>query len=202
MPLLQTPTGPIKLSRRLLPLRPTHPRRLRTTHDTNHLLGNRQVGINRRRKRMDQLGPVMIPQPKHSTTIRAEVAFRRASFFAWGSTIFNRSVFSSRHQYTCILPSICKGRKGREGGRTWLGLCHAWSQDYLLYHLDSRCRRIRPLCDRYCMRRTGRGPGFGSRGWIRRRRIGSFLRDAFIVLVLVFFVVPVSWYGVVWCGGR
>lgn len=51
----------INLMRTLAPLGPSHPRRLRTSHNTNHLLRNRQTGINGRRKGMDEFGVVMFP---------------------------------------------------------------------------------------------------------------------------------------------
>lgn len=80
MPLFQAVPSK-RLVRTLHPFRPPHPLRLRITHNTNHLLGDRQIRINRRRKRMNQLGVVMIPQPQHCTAVRAEVSLRRAALF-------------------------------------------------------------------------------------------------------------------------
>lgn len=44
---------------------------------------------------MNQLWPVVIPQPQHGTAVGAEVALRRATFLVWSSAVFNSSVFSA-----------------------------------------------------------------------------------------------------------
>ncbi|QSS49253.1 hypothetical protein I7I53_09561 [Histoplasma capsulatum var. duboisii H88] len=68
MILLQTiPT--ILLMHALPSLRPAHPSRLRVRKYTHHLLGHRQLGINRCGERMYQLGPVLVPYPQHSAAV-------------------------------------------------------------------------------------------------------------------------------------
>lgn len=91
--------------RTLTPLRPAHPRRLRTPHNANHLLGYGQIGINRRRKGMNECGEVMIPQPEHGTARRAEVAFGRAVGFVGGAAFFDSGIFSSLVSFPSFLES-------------------------------------------------------------------------------------------------
>lgn len=79
----------------LLPLRPTNPRRLRPGHNASHLVRSRQLGINGRRKRMDQFGPMVVPQPQHGATVRAEVALTRADLLVCLAAVFDRGVFST-----------------------------------------------------------------------------------------------------------
>lgn len=94
MPSLQT-TPSKRLMCTLRSLRPPHPLRLRAAHNTNHLLGNRQIRINCRRERMNQFGIVMIPQPQHGTAVRAEVALRWAALFVRCAACFDCWVFST-----------------------------------------------------------------------------------------------------------
>jgi hypothetical protein len=44
---------------------------------------------------VNQLRPVVIPQPQHGTAIGAEVAIRLAAFLVWSSAVFDSSVFSA-----------------------------------------------------------------------------------------------------------
>lgn len=92
MPTLQT-VSPVRVMHGLLPLRPTHPVGLRILHNTDHLVWNRQVRINGRRKRMDQFRPMMIPQPEHGAAVGTEVPLRRTLRLGWFSLILDCGVF-------------------------------------------------------------------------------------------------------------
>jgi len=77
----------------LLPLRPLHPRRRSLPFNTIHLLRHRQLRINRRRKRVNQLRPVVIPQPEHSPAISTEIALRLAFLFGGKTAVFDGYIF-------------------------------------------------------------------------------------------------------------
>lgn len=94
MPPLQTiPRVIVELMHTFLPLGPPHPRRLRPAHDTHHLLRDGQIGINGRGKRVDQFGPVVIPQPQHGAAVGAKVPFRGAALLVWCAAVFDAVVF-------------------------------------------------------------------------------------------------------------
>lgn len=95
MPLFQTITR-IFLVHLLLPLRPTRPRRLRPSHNANHLIRHRQLGVDRRRERMNQLRPLLVPQPQHGTTVGAEVPLRRTNLLLFGTAGLDRGIFPFR----------------------------------------------------------------------------------------------------------
>lgn len=92
VPVLQTITA-VGVMHALLPLRPTHPIGLRPSHDTNHLIRNRQLRIDSRRKGVNQLRPMMIPEPKHGTAIRAEIPLGRTLLLSRFSLVHDRGVF-------------------------------------------------------------------------------------------------------------
>lgn len=88
VPVLQTVTA-VGVMHALLPFRPTHPVRLRPGHDTHHLIGSGQLGINRRRKRMNQLREVMVPEPKHGAAIGAEIPLRRTALLVRFALVYD-----------------------------------------------------------------------------------------------------------------
>jgi len=89
----------VLLMHALLPLRPSHPGRLRVCQDTNHLVRHGQIGIDCRGKRVDQFRPLVIPQPEHRTAVGTEVALGRAQFLRGFAAIFDGSVFSSVFEF-------------------------------------------------------------------------------------------------------
>lgn len=105
MPTLQAIPS-VRTMHSLLPFRPAHRARLRIRHDTHHLIGSRQLGINSRRKRMNQLGPVMIPKPQHGTTVGAEIPLRRAALLVGRSLVFDRIVFPVYISIWTICPCL------------------------------------------------------------------------------------------------
>lgn len=64
VPLFKT-IWPIDIMHYLLPLRPAHPFGFGTLHDADHLIRSRKLGVDGGRKRVNQFGPVVIPQPQH-----------------------------------------------------------------------------------------------------------------------------------------
>lgn len=94
MPPLQT-LRPINIMHNLLPLRPTNPSRLGPRHNASHFIRSGQLGINGRRKRMDQLRPMMIPQPQHGATVGAEIALAGADLLVFLAAVFDRGVLSA-----------------------------------------------------------------------------------------------------------
>ena len=71
MPLLQT-TIRIPFKHDLLPLRPPRPLWLLHREDTHQFLRRRQLRVDGRRERVDQLGPGLVPQPQHGAAVGAE----------------------------------------------------------------------------------------------------------------------------------
>jgi len=172
---------PIHLMHTLLPLRPTHPIRLRPTHNTNHLIRHRQFSINSRSKRMNQFRPVVIPQPQHSTAVRAEVPLRGAAFFLRRAAIFDSGVFPTGISISLMVWINVL----RKLGLTWWGLCLWGSSGCRRCRPGSRCHCTRPPCDRCYKRRAGMVRGSVTVGWIQCHRIGSFRRVSCEVLVSV-----------------
>jgi hypothetical protein len=64
VPVLEAVRG-IVLEDLLLAFRPPHPIRFARGHQAHHLLGNGEGRIDRRRKWMHELGPMLIPEPEH-----------------------------------------------------------------------------------------------------------------------------------------
>lgn len=93
VPVLQTIIA-VDVMHALLPLRPTHPVRLRLLHDTDHLVRNGQLRVDSRCERMNQLWPVMVPEPQHGAAIGAEIALRRTQLLARLAPVFDGVVFS------------------------------------------------------------------------------------------------------------
>jgi hypothetical protein len=77
----------------LLPLRPSHPLRLTIPLDAHHLLRHRQLRVDRARKGMDQLRPVVVPQPEHRAAVAAEGALGGAFLCLGGAAVFDGCVF-------------------------------------------------------------------------------------------------------------
>lgn len=115
----------ILLVHTLLSLRPPRPRRLRSIHDTHHLVGHRQLRIDCRGKRMNQFRPVVVPEPQHGTAVRAEVPLWGAKLFIWCSAVFDARVFPG-HELVYVSDNImsvfqCMERQfpGRSCARKW-----------------------------------------------------------------------------------
>jgi hypothetical protein len=86
----------VRLMHALLPLGPPHVRRLGVRQDTDHLVRHGQFGVDSRRERMNQLRPMMIPQPQHRATVRAEIPLRGASLLIRLAAIFDSGVFPAK----------------------------------------------------------------------------------------------------------
>lgn len=165
MPPFNTHIPIVKLIHALLALRPSRPRWLRPTHHAYHLIRHRQVSINSGRKWMDQSRPVMIPKPKHSTTIWTEVTLRRTKFFIGCSTIFDGAIFSMRlvsdrfilwgpwfWTIDELAPTL-----GWNLVHTWWGLDPWALSGCRLCRLDSLPRCTRLLCGKCYRRIIGKG---------------------------------------------
>jgi len=118
MPALQTiPRVIIGLMHTLFALGPPHPRRLRPAHDTYHLFWDGQLGINGRGKRVDEFGPVVIPQPQHGAAVGAEVPLGGAAFLVGCTAVFDTVVFPG---LMLVVVTRRQGRARMEGGRRYL----------------------------------------------------------------------------------
>jgi hypothetical protein len=93
MPPFNTNLAIKTLMHTLLALWPAHPLRLTVPPHTHHLLRHRQLRINRARERMDQLWPMVVPQPEHRAAITAEGALGRAFLCLRRATVFDGCVF-------------------------------------------------------------------------------------------------------------
>lgn len=91
VPLFKT-IWPIDIMHYLLPLRPAHPFGFGTLHDADHLIWSRKLGVDGGRKRVNQFGPVVIPQPQHSAAVGAEVSLRGTFRFLGCSSIFDGGI--------------------------------------------------------------------------------------------------------------
>lgn len=83
----------VDIMHRFLAFGPSYPGWLGISQDTNHLIWGRQIGVDGRCKRMNQLRPMMVPQPEHSTAIGTEVTFRRTFCLVRSATILYGVVF-------------------------------------------------------------------------------------------------------------
>lgn len=77
----------------LLSLRPADIVGLGVRQNAYHLIRCRQLCIDGRRKRMNQFGPVVIPQPQHGAAIRAEAPLRRTSLLVAFASVLDGGVF-------------------------------------------------------------------------------------------------------------
>lgn len=93
MPSLEADTPVVNIIHKLLSFRPLSPSRLRSIHDANHFLWHGQLGVNGRCERVNQFRPMVVPQPKHSATIGAEVPLGGAPLFIGSATVFDRIIF-------------------------------------------------------------------------------------------------------------
>lgn len=95
MPLFQTVLV-VRLMHTLLPLGPAHIGGLGVCHDANHLIRHRELGVDGGRKRMDQFGPVVIPQPEHGAAVGAKVPFGGTPLLVGLAAVFDGSVFPTK----------------------------------------------------------------------------------------------------------
>lgn len=112
----------------LLPLWPSHPSRLRALHDADHLIRDRQFRVNGRSKRMNELWPMVIPQPKHGAAIGTEIPLRRTDFLIRCASRHDGGIFpkpvSSELPSPTVMKNILRPAKdrglGKKTGMTYL----------------------------------------------------------------------------------
>lgn len=92
MPPLNTHIPIIPLTHGLLPLGPSHPLRFTLPQDTNHLLRDGQLRVDRGREGVEQLRPVVVPEPEHGGAGAAEGALGGDFFFVGGAAVFDRRI--------------------------------------------------------------------------------------------------------------
>ena len=165
----------------LLPLRPSHPSRLRVLHKADHLIRDRQFGINGRSKRMNELWPMVIPQPKHGAAIGTEIPLRRTDLLIWcasrhDSGIFPKPVSPNCHPSTPIEYSIADKTLrviSRQTWLTWSSPFPSWSSGCRQYHPDWRCHCTRLPSGRCYRRIVDRELELTIRVWTQRCHTGS-----------------------------